>query len=232
MPVDAERALRFDGGAPARAPTPMTTCWSCQKPSGGEILCTACGAIQPLPPGADHFAVFGLPRRFELALPDLEKRFREQSFQVHPDRFARKAPRERRIALERSTALNDAYRTLKDPLRRATYLLGLNGIKVESEQGGSAMAKLPAEFLEEIMELREGLLEAQGAGDAGAVGKLVARVQERRDRAIAEVDAALADLPVPPARPDAARLASAGAALAQIRYYDRFVAEVEGRHED
>jgi molecular chaperone HscB len=208
------------------------TCWSCQKPSLGQALCAVCGAIQPLPPGTDHFAVFGLPRRFEVALPDLEKRFREQSFQIHPDRFARKAPRERRLALERSTALNDAYRTLKDPLRRATYLLALNGLKVESESGGSAMGQLPPEFLETIMELREGLMEAQGDGDAAAVAKLLARVQERRGQAIATVDAELSNLPVPPVQPDAARLAAAGAALAQIRYYDRFVAEVEGSHED
>jgi molecular chaperone HscB len=154
------------------------TCWSCQKPvstNGTETLCASCGAIQPLPPGSDHFAIFGFPRRFEVDLPALEKRFRELSFQVHPDRFARKAPRERRIALERSTALNDAYRTLKDPLRRATYLLSLNGLKVESESGGSAMGQLPPEFLEEIMELREGLMDAQAEGNAEATRKLLER---------------------------------------------------------
>jgi molecular chaperone HscB len=208
------------------------TCWSCQKPLDGQILCAACGAIQPLPAGTDHFAIFGLPRRFEVALPDLEKRFRELSFQVHPDRFARKAPKERRIALERSTALNDAYRTLKDPLRRATYLLKLNGLKVESESGGSAMGALPPEFLEEIMELREGLMEAQAAGNSEAARKLLDQVQDRRGQAIATVDAELRTLPEPPLAPDPARLATAGAALAKIRYYDRFVAEAEGRHED
>jgi molecular chaperone HscB len=204
-------------------------CWSCQKPLEGEILCAGCGAIQPLPPGTDHFAIFGLPRRFEVDVPGLEKRFRELSFQVHPDRFARKAPRERRIALERSTALNDAYRTLKDPLRRATYLLSLNGLKVESEGAGSAMGQLPPEFLEEIMELREGLLEAQAEGDAAASQKLLDKVQDRRGQAIATVDAELRDLPP---SPDPARIAAAGAALAKIRYYDRFVAEAEGRRED
>ena len=208
------------------------TCWSCQKLAGAEILCAGCGAIQPLPPGADHFAIFGLPRRFEIALPALEKRFRELSFQVHPDRFARKAPKERRIALERSTALNDAYRTLKDSLLRATYLLKLNGLKVESDSGGSAMGALPPEFLEEIMDLREGLMEAQADGDTEAARKLLDRVQDRRGQAIATVDAELRDLPSPPASPDPVRLATAGAALAKIRYYDRFVAEAEGRHED
>jgi molecular chaperone HscB len=208
------------------------TCWSCQKPvstNGTETLCASCGAIQPLPPGSDHFAIFGFPRRFEVDLPALEKRFRELSFQVHPDRFARKAPRERRIALERSTALNDAYRTLKDPLRRATYLLSLNGLKVESESGGSAMGQLPPEFLEEIMELREGLRDAQAEGNAEATRKLLERVQGMRGQAITTVDAELRELPP---SPDPARIAAAGAALARIRYYDRFVAEAEGRHED
>ena len=76
---------------------------------------------------ADHFETLGLPRRFAVDLPDLERRFREQSREVHPDRFATASPPERRAALERSTALNDAYRTLKDPLRRATYFLELRG---------------------------------------------------------------------------------------------------------
>ncbi len=208
------------------------TCWSCQKPVGAEILCAGCSAIQPLPPGTDHFALFGLPRRFEVELPGLDKRFRELSFQVHPDRFARKAPKERRIALERSTALNDAYRTLKDPLRRATYLLKLNGLQVESESSSSAMAALPPEFLEEIMELREGLMEAQAKGDVEAARKLLDTVEDRRGQAIATVDVELRDLPTPPEAPDPARLATAGAALARIRYYDRFVAEAEGHHED
>ncbi len=179
--------------------------------------------------GPDHFAVFGLPRAFEVDPIALEKRFRELSFEHHPDRHARESARERLIALEKTTALNDAYRTLRDPLRRAAHLLALNGLQIESESGrDSAMAKLPPEFLEEIMELREALVEARSEGDETALGRLVATVKERRAQAIAAVTASLRELP---ASPDPARLAEAGAALARIRYYDRFDQEVEGRSE-
>ncbi|MHB8419799.1 MAG: Fe-S protein assembly co-chaperone HscB [Myxococcales bacterium] len=179
--------------------------------------------LQPLPPGTDRFAVLGLPRRYEIDAADLERRFRELSWQVHPDRHAQASPRERRLALERTTALNDAYRTLKDPLRRAAYLLELHGLAVESESGkDSAMAKLPPEFLEEVMELREGLVEARAEGDETAVRRLVLTVRERRGLAVAAAEGALRDLP-PEAEP--ARLEAAAAALARIRYYDRFAEE-------
>ncbi len=200
--------------------------------------------LQPLPPGTDRFAIFGLPLRYEIDPADLEKRFRQLSWEVHPDRHAQASPRERRIALERTTALNDAYRTLRDPLRRAAYLLELHGLKIESEGSReSAMAAgreagqqarprivgLPPEFLEEIMELREGLVEARAEGDEAAVQRLVLTVRERKAAAVGSVEEALRDLPE---RPDPARLAAAGSALARIRYYDRFDAEVEGRRED
>ncbi|HUB10015.1 MAG TPA: Fe-S protein assembly co-chaperone HscB [Myxococcales bacterium] len=185
--------------------------------------------LQPLPPGTDRFAIFGLPRRYEIDLADLEKRFRDLSWEVHPDRHAKGTARERRVALERTTALNDAYRTLKDPLKRAAYLLELHGVKIESESGrDSAMAKLPPEFLEEVMELREGLVEARAEGDDAAVQRLVVTVKERRAHAVQAVEAALRELPE---HPDQERIAAAGAALARIRYYDRFDEEVQGRQD-
>ena len=164
----------------------------------------------------DHFAVLGLPRRFEIDLKDLERRFREISLQVHPDRFAQAAARDRRISLERSTSLNDAYRTLRDPARRAAHLLALSGLPLDSEGNPSgARLQLPPEFLEEQLELHEALLEAKGGGDSAAIELLLGRVRASRAAALAELSMRLREELFP----------AAAVALARLRYCDRFLSE-------
>src|SRR5437899_2895742 len=113
-------------------------CWSCgvsRAPT--DALCPACGKVQPpTPPQGvlDKFAVLGLPRAYELDERALEETFRALSRKLHPDRFVRATPRERRFSLEQTTLLNDAYRTLRDPVRRAEHLLALRGVKVAGEE--------------------------------------------------------------------------------------------------
>src|SRR5882762_4148942 len=92
------------------------TCWSCSAATSGAHFCPACGKIQPLPPGADYFAFFGLPRKLTLDLADLEQRFHSLSWKLHPDNFVRASEDERQLSLDRSSQLNDAYRTLQDPV--------------------------------------------------------------------------------------------------------------------
>ena len=75
----------------------------------------------------DYFEIFGLPRSLDLSLDDLQARFYALSRELHPDRFMRKPEAERQQALDMSSALNDAYRTFKDPIKRAQYLLALEG---------------------------------------------------------------------------------------------------------
>ncbi|HZH02233.1 MAG TPA: Fe-S protein assembly co-chaperone HscB, partial [Myxococcaceae bacterium] len=99
-------------------------------------------------PGLTYFDAFGLPPRFALDPLTLEGGFRERSLQFHPDRFAQGSPKERRLALEHSTALNEAYKTLKDPARRAFYLLKLRGIDLGREDAGTQQGMPPA-FLKE-----------------------------------------------------------------------------------
>ncbi len=198
------------------------TCWKCQQPVEGSLRC-ACGALQPVPPGANPFALLGFAPRFTLPAPELERRFRELSFQVHPDRFALADPRERRIALERSTALNDAQRTLRDPVRRAEALLALRRGAEPDGPGGPPDARterLPIEFLEEVLSLREELAEGQRAGDRAAVDRLVARVRAQRESALRDLARLLDSETPPPSDLDRAR-----EAIAQLRYCDRFVEE-------
>ena len=88
-----------------------STCWSCQAATGGEHFCPARGKIQPLPRGRDYFAFFGLPRKLRLDAAELEKRFHRLSWKPRSDSFVRTREYERELLLDRSSQLNDAYRT-------------------------------------------------------------------------------------------------------------------------
>ncbi len=110
----------------------------------------------------EYFEFFGLPRNLALDAADLEKRFYALSRKYHPDLYARKSQAEREEALEASAVLNDAYRTLRDPVTRLAYLLKLEGFDI-GEQGTK---DVPPELLEEIFELNMAL-EEDGAASAG-----------------------------------------------------------------
>ena len=126
-----------------------STCWSCRARTHGEHFCPACGKIQPLPRGTDYFAFFGLPRKLRVDAAELEKRFHQLSWRLHPDNFVRAAEYERELSLDRSSQLNDAYRALRDPISRVEYLLAREGARKEGEHKQQA----PPELLEEVFEL-------------------------------------------------------------------------------
>ncbi len=175
----------------------------------------ATGEIVPARAGETHFDVLGVPRTFVLEARELEQRYKALSRKLHPDRFVTAAPATRMLSLRRATDLNQAYKTLKDPVQRAEYLLGLVGVDVGREDGGGPKAA-PA-FLMEIMELREGLLEAREAKDAVRVGALTTDVRARAAAALAEVAAGFA-------AGDTGRVT---AAVIALRYFRRFLDEVE-----
>ena len=150
--------------APKSAPFSSVPCWSCHAPAGGAAFCATCGKIQPLPGGADYFTFFGLPRKLWLGMDDLEQKFLQLSWKLHPDIFVNLTDREKEISLERSSKLNDAYRVLRDPVARVEYLLELEGMRKEGEHKQQA----PPELLEEVFELNESLDELREAKSAGA----------------------------------------------------------------
>lgn len=146
---------------------PMKSCWSCAHPLAMRALsCDACHVLQPPNPGRSHFEVLEVPAAFSLAPEVLEASFKRLSRLLHPDRYAGASDRERRFSLEHATALNDAYRTLRVPMKRAEYLLGLWGRKISEEGGRKA---LPLEFLEEVLELQEALMDARLEGDTATL---------------------------------------------------------------
>lgn len=152
-------------------------CWACSGDSdAGEQFCAKCGKLQPTA-AIDYFAFFGLPRRFALDREGLEKQFYQLSRKLHPDLFARATPQEQRWSLEKSSVLNDAWRTLRDPIRRTEYILGLEGIRLEeqsrdatdaaNENGTAKQQVVPPDLLEEVFELNMQLEEMRMARVSG-----------------------------------------------------------------
>ncbi len=113
---------------------------------------------------ADYFEFLELPRSAAIDPKDLEKRFYALSRQLHPDLYARRSAEEKAYAQDASALLNDAYRTLKDPIARALYLMKLEGFEI-GEQGSK---DVPPELLEEMFELNMMLEEADPAEIAAA----------------------------------------------------------------
>jgi molecular chaperone HscB len=145
-------------------------CWSCSVGHNDSTLfCPHCSKIQP-PPGGDFFHVFDLPRGFQIDLAALEHEFHRLSRKVHPDRFARAGENERQWSLADTALLNDAYRTLKDPLYRTEYLLKLEGAELGEEFSGKDRkdpSRVPADLLEEVFDLNMQLEEMRMARKMG-----------------------------------------------------------------
>ncbi|MGA2549580.1 MAG: Fe-S protein assembly co-chaperone HscB [Burkholderiaceae bacterium] len=130
-----------------------------------------------------HFALFGLPERFEIDRQALDGAYRRVLSEVHPDRFASAGDTERRIALQWSTQANGAYRTLKDDVARASYLSELRGIALDVESN----TYMAPDFLMEQLEWREALEAAQDEGDVAALEGLYERLVARRTEALREI---------------------------------------------
>jgi molecular chaperone HscB len=167
----------------AEPTSPAKTLQECRQCGAGAPLaahfCPQCRAILPLARGVDYFQFFGLPRLLTVEAADLDRRFRELSRQFHPDYFYNATPAERRASLERSSFLNDAYRTLKQPIARAEYLLRLEGMAPRNES--EAAAKVPPALLEEVFALNEELEEVRSSREAGQpADELRARLEAAR----------------------------------------------------
>ena len=131
-------------------------------------FCEACGKVQP-PAPVDYFTFFGLPRKLDLDVAALDKDFYELSRKLHPDLNAQAGSQEQEWSLQQSSLLNDAHRTLKDPIKRTEYLLKLEGVELE-EQSKTATEQarstgeikkqiVPPELLAEVFDLNMQLEE-------------------------------------------------------------------------
>jgi len=170
----------------------------------------------------DYYALLGIPRKLDLSMDILQQRYYELSRELHPDRFMRKPAEEQQRALEMSSALNDAYRTLKDPLKRAMYVLAQEGFDI----GEQRSKDVPPELLEEVFELNMALEEMRG-GDDSARPQLV-QAEKSFTNMLAEVDTQIQTLFV---QYDASQsrdaLAQLRTTLNRRKYIQNLVAEVE-----
>ncbi|MGA8283118.1 MAG: Fe-S protein assembly co-chaperone HscB [Candidatus Sulfotelmatobacter sp.] len=143
------------------APEETQSCWSCGTMRAVHF-CEACGKVQP-PAPVDYFTFFGLLRKLDLDVAALDKDFYELSRKLHPDLNAQAGSQEQEWSLQQSSLLNDAHRTLKDPIKRTEYLLKLEGVELE-EQSKTATEKarstgeikkqiVPPELLAEVFDL-------------------------------------------------------------------------------
>ncbi|HXR17158.1 MAG TPA: Fe-S protein assembly co-chaperone HscB [Terriglobales bacterium] len=174
-----------------------SSCWSCGTMRAVQF-CSACGKVQP-PKPVDYFTFFALPRKLHLDTALLEREFYELSRKLHPDLCARADKREQEWSLEQSSLLNDAYRTLKDPIRRTEYLLRLEGVELE-EQSKAATEKarstgeikkqvVPPDLLEEVFELNMQLEELRAQKKLGEddpalveeIGKQKLELEQKQD---------------------------------------------------
>ncbi len=176
------------------APTstnPPLVCWSCHERTLGTHFCSSCGKLLQSPPSIDYFSLFEMPRKLWIEMSGLEQKFLQLSWKLHPDNFVNATEQERELSLKRSSELNDAYRTLRDPIARVEYLLGIEGARKEGEHKQQA----PPELLEEVFELNESLDELREAkaagGDLAALKARLKAAEQNFQEKLAEVDTQL-----------------------------------------
>lgn len=161
----------------------------------------------------DFFSLFGLPRQQALEADKLELLYRDIQTRVHPDKHAHLSDAEKRLAMQWATHVNEAYQTLKDPLRRARYLLHLAGHDVQLETN-TAMS---VEFLMAQMALREAVAEAKEAGDAAALDGLHQRLRKEKRAEYELLQQVL----------DANLLDRAGELVRQLMFQEKLIQEID-----
>jgi len=177
------------------SPLPITdsplVCWSCHERTIGTHFCSSCGKMLQVPEKSDYFAMFEIPRKLWIEMSALEKKFLQLSWKLHPDNYVNASAEEREISLKRSSELNDAYRTLREPVARVEYLLAIEGARVE----GKNKQQAPPELLEEVFELNESLDELREAkasgGDLGSLKRRLTAAEKNFQEKLAEVDSEL-----------------------------------------
>jgi molecular chaperone HscB len=189
----------------------------------------SCHTIFPAASQLSHFDRLGLPERFDIDRKDLDRKYLAWSRELHPDYFQAKSPVEQSQSLSLSAALNDAYATLKDPYRRAEYLLRLWGGTSASEHRA-----MPLGFLEEVLELRMEIEEAkeEGSLDPPRARELHDRITNEREASMAAIASALQQWQSAESKRTADGLASIRERLNTVKYYDgllRELASVEPR---
>lgn len=165
----------------------------------------------------NHFDLFQLPQRFALDAAALDAAFREVQGQVHPDRFVQAGDMEKRVAMQWATQANEAYQTLKNPLKRAAYLCELNGVDLKSESNTA----MPSAFLIQQMEWREALQEARVEKNETTLEALDKEWRSARQEHMKQIEARL----------DAQDYALASQSVREWMFLEKFGEELRNAYE-
>ncbi|MCA9555644.1 MAG: Fe-S protein assembly co-chaperone HscB [Myxococcales bacterium] len=195
----------------------MADCWSCGAERGVDFFCPTCGKIQAASPKTTLFEALGLPARMRLERGDVDKAFREASRNVHPDRFAQAAPMERKLALQLTELVNQAHQTLRDPRRRAEYLLKAQGVEVGHDQARTR----DRAFLMEMLELQE---RVDDTSDAAGLEEMLKDAKARTKHLLAGLEAYLDD--------GVGEQAVAARAVEELRYLERLAERIDAKLEE
>ncbi len=151
-------------------------CKHCAKPLSSPPVCDYCHSLNPIPAMTDYFTLLGLPQQFDIDPSELQSKFIELNRHAHPDHHAGESPQSQQLALTVSAALNDAYRTLKDPFTRAGYLLETLGGKSSAQD-----KSVPEDFLPTTMMMQEEIADAKASGSREELEKLRKVLQDQHD---------------------------------------------------
>ncbi|CAA7627905.1 Co-chaperone protein HscB homolog [Candidatus Terasakiella magnetica] len=197
----------------ASAIATIVPCWSCKGPVAARALfCSTCGAVQG-PGSIDHFTRLGIQPTFDIDLEGLEKQYFGFQRRLHPDRFAAKSGKEKALSQAQATSLNEAYETLKDPLRRAAYLLNQLGHPVDLTACGTINDR---ELLMEQMEKREALADSTTAEQ---VAKLAMQAESEVIACQCHISAAI----------NASNLEEAGHLTIRLKYLAKLAEEARAK---
>lgn len=153
-----------------------------------------------------------MPQRFAVDLTALEKAYHGVQSQAHPDKFAHATGAEKRVAMQWATRANEAYQTLKNPLKRATYLCELNGVDLETESNTA----MPTAFLMQQMEWREELDDARAGKNINALEQLDGALRGAKKETVARIETLL----------DADDFAGAAQLVRQLMFLEKFGEEI------
>ncbi|CAM8648114.1 DjlA DnaJ-domain-containing proteins 1 [Oxalobacteraceae bacterium] len=165
----------------------------------------------------NHFDLFQMPARFAIDAAQLDAAYREVQGRVHPDKFAAASDAEKRVAMQWATRANEAYKTLKNPLRRAAYLCELNGVDLGIESNTT----MPTAFLMQQMEWRESLDEARSERDTTRLEALEQALNEAHRQAVARIAELL----------EQSKFSEAGERVRELMFVEKFGDEVASTFE-
>jgi molecular chaperone HscB len=160
----------------------------------------------------NHFDLFQLPQHFQIDAGALDVAYHGVQNRVHPDKFVNASDAEKRVAMQWATRANEAYQTLKSPLKRAAYLCELHGVDLQTESNTS----MPSAFLMQQMEWREALDDARAAKDITALDRIDAELRAMHKAQVAQIGSTL----------DSQNFAQAALGVRQLMFLEKFGHEI------